>query len=64
MLDRYQAEWLRLNEKFEREEIEGMDKRSKMVEQYEKEIEYMYNEHFEKFTVTKDDLEMELQVGR
>lgn len=33
-----------------------------MVDEYEKQMDLMYSEHFEKYTETKDKLEKELQV--
>lgn len=33
-----------------------------MVDEYEKQMDLMYSEHFEKYTETKENLEKELQV--
>lgn len=63
-MEKYQSEWQLLNEKYEREEVHDMDARAKMVNEFEKEIDNMYCEHFEKYSTAKDRLEEELQVRK
>ncbi|XP_065220683.1 dynein regulatory complex protein 1 [Planococcus citri] len=61
LIDECQAKWDVLNKKYEQEEIQDIEDRNKMVEEYEKQMDLMYSEHFEKYSETKENLEKELQ---
>ena len=62
LIEACQAKWEVLNEKYEQEEVQDIEDRNKMVDEYEKQIDQMYSEHFEKYTETKENLKKELQV--